>query len=102
MRRVIHHTSTFAKQNAGNILRPQNTGRGRCSLATMATPYKIEISPDNTGLLKGRQTEEVARKASELLQRDMEDHHVFFNEDSYHNHVSVLSRLPSNARTQVA
>ncbi|KAM7219934.1 HypA protein [Rhypophila decipiens] len=53
----------------------------------MASPFKIHISPQNTGLLKVKQTEEAAEKASSLLQQDLEKHHVFFNEDGFHNHI---------------
>jgi len=55
----------------------------------MATPYKIHITPKNSGLWQDvRQSEEAARKASELLQVDLEKHHVFFNQDGFHNHVN--------------
>ncbi|KAM7184193.1 HypA protein [Rhypophila sp. PSN 637] len=53
----------------------------------MGSPFKIHISPQNTGLLKVKQTEEAAEKASSLLQQDLEKHHVFFNEDGFHNHI---------------
>ncbi|KAL8383082.1 hypothetical protein RB595_006709 [Gaeumannomyces hyphopodioides] len=53
----------------------------------MATPYRIHIVPENTGLLKIPQSEASARKASELLQQDLRDHHVFFNDDGFHNHI---------------
>jgi hypothetical protein len=36
------------------------------------TPYRIHISPENTGLLKVKQTEEASNKVSELLQKDLE------------------------------
>jgi hypothetical protein len=35
-------------------------------------PYKMHITPDNTGLWRIKQTDEAAKKASELLQEDME------------------------------
>lgn len=38
----------------------------------MATAYKIQVGPEDTGLLKIKQSEEVAAKATELLQRDLE------------------------------
>lgn len=40
--------------------------------ATAASPYKVHITPKNTGLLNVTQTEEVAEKASTLLQEDLE------------------------------
>ncbi|SPN97214.1 related to HypA-like protein [Cephalotrichum gorgonifer] len=53
----------------------------------MATPYKVLITPDNTGLLKVAQTPEVATKVSELIQTDLDTHHVFFNERGFHDHI---------------
>ncbi|EJT77523.1 hypothetical protein GGTG_02630 [Gaeumannomyces tritici R3-111a-1] len=55
--------------------------------STMATPYRIHLVPENTGLLKIPTSGEAARKASELLQQDIRDHHVFFNDDGFHNHI---------------
>ncbi|KAK4238728.1 hypothetical protein C8A03DRAFT_33258 [Achaetomium macrosporum] len=51
-------------------------------------PYKMHVTPDNTGLWRIKQTDEAAKKASELLQEDMENHHVFFNNEGFHNHIS--------------
>ncbi|KAL2162733.1 hypothetical protein VTH06DRAFT_6569, partial [Thermothelomyces fergusii] len=50
-------------------------------------PCRMHVTPDNTGLWRIRQTDEAARKVSELLQEDMEKHHVFFNQRHYHNHI---------------
>ncbi|KAL2144310.1 hypothetical protein VTI28DRAFT_9298 [Corynascus sepedonium] len=50
-------------------------------------PYKMHVTPDNTGLWRIKQTNEAAQKVSELLQKDMEKHHVFFNQDGFHNHI---------------
>ncbi|RYP59711.1 hypothetical protein DL770_010150 [Monosporascus sp. CRB-9-2] len=55
---------------------------------TMATASKIQITPENTGLWHIKQTEPAAKKATELLQKDLETHHVFFNDDGFHNHIS--------------
>lgn len=38
----------------------------------MATPWKIHIDANNTGLWKVKQTDEAAKKATELLQKDLE------------------------------
>jgi hypothetical protein len=35
-------------------------------------PYKMHVTPDNTGLWHIKQTDEAAKKVSELLQEDME------------------------------
>lgn len=39
---------------------------------TMATAKTIKITPENTGLWHVKQTEAAAKKASELLQKDLE------------------------------
>ncbi|KAI0123057.1 HypA protein [Xylariales sp. AK1849] len=54
----------------------------------MATAHAIKITPENTGLWHLGQTESAANKATELLQKDIEQHHVFFNDDGFHNHIS--------------
>ncbi|KAF7534954.1 hypothetical protein G7054_g5790 [Neopestalotiopsis clavispora] len=54
----------------------------------MATPYAVKITPENTGLWHFDQTETAANKATELLTKDIEKHHVFFNDDGFHNHIS--------------
>ncbi|KAH8772633.1 HypA protein [Diaporthe sp. PMI_573] len=53
----------------------------------MATAHKIHISPENTGLWGVKQTDEVANKVSELLQKDLEVNHVYFNDRGFHNHI---------------
>lgn len=42
------------------------------ALASMATAHTIQITPDNTGLWQVHQDESAAKKASELLQEDLE------------------------------
>lgn len=39
---------------------------------TMATARTIDITPENTGLTRITQTEAAAKKATELLQQDLE------------------------------
>lgn len=51
----------------------------------MATATKIHIAPDNTGLWGIRQNDHAAETATVLLQKDMNNHHVFFNQDGFHD-----------------
>ncbi|KAJ5906668.1 Oxidoreductase ptaJ [Penicillium subrubescens] len=54
----------------------------------MATARKIHLSPEtDTGIFSSGVREDTARAASEALQLDMEKHHVFFNEQGFHNHI---------------
>lgn len=53
----------------------------------MATAHKIHISPENTGLWGVKQTDDVANKLTELLQKDLEVNHVYFNDRGFHNHI---------------
>lgn len=63
-------TTTTNQFNAGN----------------MATAKKIILSPTNdTGVWGTGVTEDSARAASEVLQEDMEKHHVFFNNMGFHS-----------------
>ncbi|KAI6353982.1 hypothetical protein MCOR25_008803 [Pyricularia grisea] len=55
--------------------------------STMATPNRIHITPENTGLLKLSQNADAAKTVTELLQKDLEEHHPFFNKDGFHNHI---------------
>lgn len=79
----------------------------------MATAYKINVPVTNTGLWKFDQKDAAASKVSELLQEDLEvwtnctlhgserfanivqKHHVFFNQEGFHNHVSSNTRTIS-------
>ncbi|KAG8158869.1 hypothetical protein KVR01_011312 [Diaporthe batatas] len=56
--------------------------------STMATAHRIHITPENTGLWGVRQTDEAANKLSELLQKDLELNHVYFNDRGFHNHIA--------------
>lgn len=47
--------------------------------STADLPYKMHIAPDNTGLWHVKQTDEAAKKVSELLQDDIEVSSPLFN-----------------------
>ncbi|KAL4806396.1 hypothetical protein BDV18DRAFT_160464 [Aspergillus unguis] len=54
----------------------------------MATARKIQLSPErDTGVWSTGITAEGAKRASEVLQEDLEKHHVFFNNSGFHNHI---------------
>jgi UDP-N-acetyl-D-mannosaminuronic acid transferase (WecB/TagA/CpsF family) len=58
----------------------------------MATATEIHLSPAmDAGVFTAGATEEAARAASEVLQEDMENHHVFFNDDGFHSRPNFLS-----------
>lgn len=67
----------------------------------MATPYQINVPASDTGLLKVHQQDETAKKLSSLLQEDLETHHVFFNQEGFHNHIPhhILSLFGTGAST---
>ncbi|KAI1342222.1 HypA protein [Xylariaceae sp. FL0016] len=54
----------------------------------MATAHTIQIAPDNTGLWQIQQSQDAAKRVTELLQEDFESHHCFFNQNGFHNHIS--------------
>ncbi|RSL39726.1 hypothetical protein CEP53_013855 [Fusarium sp. AF-6] len=68
----------------------------------MATPFKIQILPKDSGLLGLKLGGEEALKVSELLQRDLEHHHVFFNASGFHDHIvhHVLTLYGTGASTK--
>lgn len=51
----------------------------------MATAKKIQLSTANRGIFSVELREDSARAASEVLQEDLEEHHVFFNESGFHS-----------------
>ena len=53
---------------------------------TMASATRIQLSPvADCGVFSANIREESARTASELLQHDMENHNVFFNDMGFHS-----------------
>jgi len=55
----------------------------------MASPNKIQLSVKDTGIFDFTpQDEETAAKTSELLQKNHDEHHIFFNKSGMHNHVA--------------
>ncbi|KAL3423055.1 HypA protein [Phlyctema vagabunda] len=55
----------------------------------MATPYKIHLTVEDTGIVKNKEpTAESAAKASELLQVNHDNFHIIFNEHGFHNHLA--------------
>ncbi|KAF4978016.1 hypothetical protein FZEAL_5541 [Fusarium zealandicum] len=68
----------------------------------MATPFQIQIGPRDAGLLRMKLGEDEASKVSDLLQRDLENHHVFFNESGFHDHIihHVLTLYGTGASTK--
>lgn len=60
-------------------------------ISPMATARKVHLSPTtDTGVWSTGITEESAKTASEVLQEDLEKHHVYFNNMGFH------SEFPSN------
>ncbi|KAJ5754201.1 hypA-like protein [Penicillium manginii] len=54
----------------------------------MATSTKIWITPENTGVFcTANLSLASARKVSEVLQHDMENHHIYLNEIQFHDHI---------------
>ncbi|KAJ5099647.1 hypothetical protein N7532_006648 [Penicillium argentinense] len=63
----------------------------------MATATEIHLScSTDSGVFTTGTTEEAARVAGEVLQEDMENHHVFFNNQGFHMHL-VLSNFALGA-----
>lgn len=51
----------------------------------MATARKVQLSVANAGVFSSGPREDTARTASQLLQDDLEKHHVFFNAEGFHS-----------------
>ena len=66
----------------------------------MATPRNICTGANNTpGFLNEDITQEQVDLTSSLLQKIHDKHHMFFNDDGYHNHIAhrLLSVYALNA-----
>ncbi|KAJ6070795.1 hypothetical protein N7467_012114 [Penicillium canescens] len=56
-----------------------------------ASATRINLSPaTDSGVFSAGVREDTARLTSSLLQDDMEKHHVFFNDQGFHNHIPHL------------
>ncbi|KAJ5480178.1 hypothetical protein N7530_005687 [Penicillium desertorum] len=54
----------------------------------MATSTKIWLTPENVGVFSSPNLSSAsARKVSEVLQHDMENHHIYLNEIQFHDHI---------------
>lgn len=61
----------------------------------MATSTKIWITPDNAGVFSTANLSSAsARKVSEVLQHDMESHHIYLNEIQFHGKSSTVTCHP--------
>jgi hypothetical protein len=55
----------------------------------MASTSIVQISQDNLGVFHiSNVPDETIRTANELLQANHEEHHVFFNDRGFHNHIT--------------
>ncbi|KUL92395.1 hypothetical protein ZTR_02224 [Talaromyces verruculosus] len=54
----------------------------------MATATHVHLSTSDAGVFSHNPREDSAKRASELLQRDMKEHHIFFNKQRFHNHIA--------------
>ncbi|PLB51911.1 hypA-like protein [Aspergillus steynii IBT 23096] len=71
----------------------------------MATARKIQLTTSDSGVFSSGIREDSAQVASELLQEDLEKHHVYFNNMGFHNHlvhhilsIFVLGATPEEIR----
>jgi hypothetical protein len=62
-----------------------------------SSPYQIHISPNNTGLLGLKQTEEASKKVSELLQKDLEVSSLFVMTEA-HTHAINRNTMSSSTK----
>lgn len=61
--------------------------------SNMASAKKIQLSPQtDTGVWSTGVVEDSARTASEVLQEDLEKHHVYFNDMGFHSMSNTASQ----------
>ena len=58
-------------------------------ICTMATAARVELTPETTGVYHTPGiTAEAAKVGSELLQKNHDNNHIFFNRSGFHNHIA--------------
>jgi hypothetical protein len=55
----------------------------------MATARNIELSTSDSGIYSAGVREDAARAASEVLQDDLEKHHIYFNNMGFHSKSNI-------------
>ncbi|KAJ5775158.1 uncharacterized protein N7511_000169 [Penicillium nucicola] len=73
------------------------------SASAVASATKVNLVPaTDSGVFSAGAREDAARVTSDLLQEDMEKHHVFFNDIGFHNHIPhhLLSIYALGARPE--
>lgn len=91
-RRAIYHPRPHI------ISRPQYR-----KISNMATATRVSLSPKIAGIFHAPDIkEESAKKGSELLQKNHDDFHAYFNNDGFHNHIAhhLLSLFALGATPQ--
>ena len=56
----------------------------------MATAKKVHLTTSDSGVYSSTPREDAAKTASEVLQEDLEKHHVFFNDMHFHSMLFFL------------
>jgi len=59
--------------------------------ATMATAATLSLTPDTVGVLhvpNSQLSQESCQRVSELLQKNHDHHHMYFNQSGFHNHIA--------------
>ena len=51
----------------------------------MATAYKIRLSSQNSGVFNAGVTEASAQKVSDVLQDNLQRHHIIYNSSGFHS-----------------
>ncbi|KAJ5191566.1 uncharacterized protein N7498_010551 [Penicillium cinerascens] len=101
--RLLPRVAASPRPPSSSVLYSTHAARLPLSSLTMATATEIHLSPStDAGIFSSNVTEDAARAASEVLQEDMENHHVFFNEEGFHNHIphQILSMYAVGAKPE--
>ncbi|KAL2851188.1 hypothetical protein BJY01DRAFT_209318 [Aspergillus pseudoustus] len=85
---VSHSPPAWYRPVSRSLTLCQRFSTTASNTSSMATARKIHLSPlTDSGVWSTGVTEGSARAASEVLQEDLEKHHVFFNNMGFHNHI---------------
>ena len=71
----------------------ESTYRANARRSPMATARKIELSTSNSCIYSTGVREDAARAASQVLQENLEKHHIYFNDSGFHSKFDWIPRI---------
>ncbi|KAB8258730.1 hypothetical protein BDV32DRAFT_125450 [Aspergillus pseudonomiae] len=84
---AVQYSRWISFSSPPSTITVESTYRANARRSPMATARKIELSTSNSGIYSTGVREDAARAASQVLQENLEKHHIYFNDSGFHNHI---------------